>query len=154
MDGRAPAACPLRSWCFGAGLSDAEEPERFLQLWRACWCGAGDPAVRQASEAIAICLSLVAPYTAEDMCEKLGHKPAIANAGWPKIDKSLLGSDDVIAILQINGKIKDRIEVSPNISKVDLEKLANENAEIKSALAGLKVSKVITVAPKLVNFVV
>ena len=117
-------------------------------------CGAGDPAVRQASEAIAICLSLVAPYTAEDMWEKLGHKPAIANAGWPKIDKSLLGSDDVIAILQINGKIKDRIEVSPNISKEDLEKLANENAEIKSALAGLKVSKVITVAPKLVNFVV
>ena len=116
-------------------------------------CGAGDPAVRQASEAIAICLSLVAPYTAEDMWEKLGHKPAIANAGWPKIDKSLLGADDVIAILQINGKIKDRIEVSPNISKEDLEKLANENAEIKSALAGLKVSKVITVAPKLVNFV-
>ena len=117
-------------------------------------CGAGDPAVRQASEAIAICLSLVAPYTAEDMWEKLGHKPAIANAGWPKIDKSLLGADDVIAILQINGKIKDRIEVSPNISKEDLEKLANENAEIKSSLAGLKVSKVITVAPKLVNFVV
>ncbi|MSO25534.1 MAG: leucine--tRNA ligase [Candidatus Nanopelagicaceae bacterium] len=117
-------------------------------------CGAGDPAVRQASEAIAICLSLVAPYTAEDMWEKLGHKPAIANAGWPKIDKSLLGADDVIAILQINGKIKDRIEVSPNISKEDLEKLAKENAEIKSALAGLKVSKVITVAPKLVNFVV
>ena len=117
-------------------------------------CGAGDPAVRQASEAIAICLSLVAPYTAEDMWEKLGHKPAIANAGWPKIDKSLLGADDVIAILQINGKIKDRIEVSPNISKEDLEKLASENAEIKSSLAGLKVSKVITVAPKLVNFVV
>ena len=117
-------------------------------------CGAGDPAVRQASEAIAICLSLVAPYTAEDMWEKLGYKPAIANAGWPKIDKSLLGSDDVIAILQINGKIKDRIEVSPNISKEDLEKLAKENTEIKSALAGLKVSKVITVAPKLVNFVV
>ncbi len=117
-------------------------------------CGAGDPAVRQASEAIAICLSLVAPYTAEDMWEKLGHKPAIANAGWPKIDKSLLGADNVIAILQINGKIKDRIEVSPNISKEDLEKLANENAEIKSSLAGLKVSKVITVAPKLVNFVV
>ena len=117
-------------------------------------CGAADPAVREAAEAIAICLSLVAPYTAEDMWEKLGHKPAIANAGWPVIDKSLLGVDNVIAILQVNGKIKDRIEVSPNISKEDLEKLGRENAEIKSALAGLQVSKVITVAPKLVNFVV
>jgi leucyl-tRNA synthetase len=117
-------------------------------------CGPTDPAVREAAEAIAICLSLVAPYTAEDMWEKLGHKPAIANAGWPVIDKSLLGVDNVIAILQVNGKIKDRIEVSPNISKEELEKLGRENAEIKSALAGLQVSKVITVAPKLVNFVV
>ena len=117
-------------------------------------CGSADPAVREAAETIAICLSLVAPYTAEDMWEKLGHKPAIANAGWPVIDKSLLGVDNVIAILQVNGKIKDRIEVSPNISKEELEKLAKENPEIKSAIAGLTVNKVITVAPKLVNFVV
>jgi leucyl-tRNA synthetase len=117
-------------------------------------CGPADPAVREAAEAIAICLSLVAPYTAEDMWEKLGHKPAIANAGWPVIDKSLLGVDNVIAILQVNGKIKDRIEVSPNISKAELEKLGRENPEIKSALTGLQVNKVITVAPKLVNFVV
>ena len=117
-------------------------------------CGPADPAVREAAETIAIALSLVAPYTAEDMWEKLGHKPAIANAGWPVIDKSLLGVDNVIAILQVNGKIKDRIEVSPNISKEELEKLAKENPEIKAATAGLTVSKVITVAPKLVNFVV
>jgi len=117
-------------------------------------CGPADPAVREAAEAIAICLSLVAPYTAEDMWEKLGHKPAIANAGWPVVDKSLLGVDNVIAILQVNGKIKDRIEVSPNISKDELEKLAKENPQIKSALSGLQVNKVITVAPKLVNFVV
>lgn len=117
-------------------------------------CGPADPSVREAAETVAICLSLVAPYTAEDMWEKLGHKPAIANAGWPVIDKSLLGVDNVIAILQVNGKIKDRIEVSPNISKEELEKLAIENSEIKSATAGLTVSKVITVAPKLVNFVV
>ena len=116
--------------------------------------GAQDAAVREAAEAIAISLSLVAPYTAEDMWEKLGHKPAIANAGWPVIDKSLLGADNVIAILQINGKIKDRIEVSPNITKDELEKLAKENAEIKAALIGADIKKVITVAPKLVNFVI
>jgi leucyl-tRNA synthetase len=117
-------------------------------------CGANDPAVREAAEAIAISLSLVAPYTAEDMWEKLGHKPAIANAGWPKIDQSLIGADDVIAILQVNGKIKDRIEVSPNISSEQLEKLARENAEIIKAISGQEVKKVITVTPKLVNFVI
>jgi leucyl-tRNA synthetase len=117
-------------------------------------CGAGDAAVREAAEAIAITLSLVAPYTAEEMWEKLGHKPAIANAGWPVIDNSLLGADNVIAILQINGKIKDRIEVSPNISKDELEKLAKENPEIKAALIGADIKKIIAVAPKLVNFVI
>jgi len=117
-------------------------------------CGAQDPAVREAAEAIAITLSLVAPYTAEDMWEKLGHKPAIANAGWPKVDQSLIGGDNVIAILQVNGKIKDRIEISPNISGEQLEKLARENAEIKLALSGQNVKKVITVTPKLVNFVI
>jgi leucyl-tRNA synthetase len=117
-------------------------------------CGGQDPAVREAAEAIAISLSLVAPYTAEDMWEKLGHKPAIANAGWPVVDKSLLGVDNVIAILQVNGKIKDRIEVSPSITQAELEKLARENVEISKALAALEIKKVITVAPKLVNFVI
>ena len=117
-------------------------------------CGANDAAVREAAEAIALSLSLVAPYTAEEMWECLGHKPAIAKAGWPVVDKSLLGADNVIAILQVNGKIKDRIEVSPNISQEELEKLATENSEIKAALSGIVVKKVITVTPKLVNFVI
>ena len=117
-------------------------------------CGANDAAVREAAEAIALSLSLVAPYTAEEMWECLGHKPAIAKAGWPVVDKSLLGADNVIAILQVNGKIKDRIEVSPNVSKEELEKLATENSEIKAALSGVTVKKVITVTPKLVNFVI
>ena len=116
--------------------------------------GPSDAAVREAAEAIAISLSLVAPYTAEEMWECLGHKPAIAKAGWPVVDKSLLGADNVIAILQVNGKIKDRIEVSPNVTKEDLEKLAIENPEIKAALTGVTVKKVITVTPKLVNFVI
>ena len=116
--------------------------------------GPSDAAVREAAEAIAISLSLVAPYTAEEMWECLGHKPAIAKAGWPVVDKSLLGADNVIAILQVNGKIKDRIEVSPNVTKEDLEKLAIENPEIKAALTGVEVKKVITVTPKLVNFVI
>ena len=117
-------------------------------------CGANDAAVREAAEAIALSLSLVAPYTAEEMWECLGHKPAIAKAGWPVVDKSLLGADNVIAILQVNGKIKDRIEVSPNVTKEELEKLATDNPEIKAALSGVSVKKVITVTPKLVNFVI
>ena len=67
-------------------------------------CGPVDPAVREATEAIAIMLSLVAPFTAEEMWERLGHKPSVALIGWPKIDESLLVADAVTAVLQINGK--------------------------------------------------
>jgi leucyl-tRNA synthetase len=116
-------------------------------------CGGQDPAVREAAEAIAISLSLIAPYTAEDMWERLGHKPAIALAGWPTIDPALLQEDSVTAILQINGKIKDRIEVTPTISDGDLEKLALANAAIAAEVAGATIKKVIVRAPKLVNIV-
>ena len=117
-------------------------------------CGGADPAVREAAEAIAIALSLVAPYTAEDMWERLGHKPSVALAGWPKIDESLLGADNVTVVLQISGKIKERIEVPPSISKEELEKLALENDVIKAEIAGATIKKIITVAPKLVNIVI
>ena len=116
-------------------------------------CGPSDPAVREAAEAIAIALSLVAPFTAEEMWERLGHKPAVALAGWPAIDPALLEEDAVTVILQVNGKIKDRIDVNPNISESDLEKLAMENPEINAAIAGAIITKVIVRAPKLVNIV-
>jgi len=117
-------------------------------------CGAADPAVREAAEAIAIMLSLVAPFTAEEMWERLGHKPSVALAGWPTVDESLLVADSVTAVLQINGKIKERIDVSPEISDADLEALALANPAIVAALAEAKPVKIITRAPKLVNLVI
>ena len=116
--------------------------------------GGADAAVREATEAVAISLSLIAPYTAEEMWEILGHQPAIARAGWPVVDPTLVIADSVIAILQVNGKIKDRIEVAPDISDAELEKLALENAQIKDEIAGATIKKVIAKAPKLVNIVI
>jgi leucyl-tRNA synthetase len=117
-------------------------------------CGAADPAVREAVEAIAIMLSLVAPFTAEEMWERLGHKPCVALAGWPSVDEKLLVADAVTAVIQINGKIKDRIDIAPSISDADLEAAALALPSIVEALAGSTVLKVITRAPKLVNIVI
>ena len=116
-------------------------------------CGPADPAVREAVETVAISLSLIAPYTAEEMWERLGHKPCVALAGWPQVDTSLLTEDSVTAIFQINGKIKARIEVSPGISDKELEDLAMNDASVKSELNGATPKKVITKAPKFVNIV-
>ena len=116
--------------------------------------GAADPAVREAVEAIAIMLSLVAPFTAEEMWERLGHKPAIATAGWPVVDEKLLVADVVEAVIQINGKIKERIEVAPTISDAEIEALALAHPTIAAELSGATPKKVIARAPKLVNIVI
>ena len=116
-------------------------------------CGGADPAVREAVEAIAIMISLVAPFTAEEMWERLGHKPAVALAGWPVIDEKLLVADSVEAVIQINGKIKERIEVSPTITDAELEALALAHPTIVAELGSNAPKKVIARAPKLVNIV-
>jgi len=116
-------------------------------------CGAADPAVREATEAIAIMLSLVAPFTSEEMWERLGHKPAIALAGWPTVDPALLVADEVEAVIQINGKIKERILVAPSITDSELEAAALAHPTIAAELAGASPQKVIARAPKLVNIV-
>jgi leucyl-tRNA synthetase len=116
-------------------------------------CGPSDPAVREATEAVAIMLSLMTPYTAEEMWSRLGHSPTVALAGWPSVDPVLLVEDSVTCILQIKGRIVDRIEVDPNISEDGLREIALANTEVKNALAGASIRTVIVRPPKLVNIV-
>ena len=117
-------------------------------------CGAADPAVREAAEAVAIMLSLVAPFTAEEMWERLGHQPSVALAGWPLVDPALVKAESVTAVVQINGKIKTRIEIDPEISDAEFEKVALADPMVREALTGKNVLKVIARAPKLVNIVI
>lgn len=117
-------------------------------------CGGGDPAVREATEAVAMLLSMVAPYTAEEMWERLGHQPSVAQVSWPEVDEALLVEDSVTCVVQVKGKVKGRLEVSPDISEADLEALAMADPAVQRALEGQTVRKVIVRAPKLVNVVV
>jgi leucyl-tRNA synthetase len=116
-------------------------------------CGPDDPAVREAVETVAILLGLVAPYTAEEMWERLGHQPTVARVGWPKVDKDLLVEDSVTAIVQVQGKLRAKLEVSPDITAAELEAMARADGHVQRALDGRDVRKVVVRAPKLVNFV-
>jgi leucyl-tRNA synthetase len=116
-------------------------------------CGPDDPAVREAVETVAILLSLVAPYTAEEMWERLGHEPTVARTTWPVVDPALLVEDSITAIVQIQGKLRAKLEVSPDISADDLEALALADAHVQRALEGKAIRTVIVRAPKLVNIV-
>jgi leucyl-tRNA synthetase len=116
-------------------------------------CGPADPAVREAVETVAIVLSLVAPYTAEEMWERLGHEPTVAKAGWPEVDEALLVEDSVTAIVQVQGKLRAKLEVDPSISAEDLEALAMADPAVVRSLEGRTVRKVIVREPTLVNVV-
>jgi len=116
--------------------------------------GGGDPAVREAAEAVAVMLSLFAPYTAEECWARLGHQPTIAKAGWPSVDPALLVEESVTCVVQINGKVRERLAVPPSIDDAGLEELALASSGVVRALEGREVRKVIVRAPKLVNLVV
>ena len=113
--------------------------------------GGADAAVREATEVITIALSMFAPFTAEEMWERLGHEPTVALAGWRKADPTLLVEDSVTAVVQVDGKVRDRLEVSPKISGDELEKLARASAVVAKAVGDREIVTVIVRAPRLVN---
>jgi leucyl-tRNA synthetase len=116
--------------------------------------GPADPAVREAAEVVTIALSLVAPYVAEEMWERLGHAPSVASASWPTVDQSLLVTESVTCVVQVQGKVRGRLHVPPGISEDELRSIALADESVVRAVADREVVKVIIRAPKLVSVVV
>jgi leucyl-tRNA synthetase len=115
--------------------------------------GAADPAVREAAETLAILLSLFAPYSAEECWEILGHEPSVAVAGWPQADPALLVEETVTCVVQVDGKVRDRLQIPAGIGEDELRELALAAAGAGRALAGRGIRTVIVRPPKLVNIV-
>ncbi|MFD6055302.1 leucine--tRNA ligase [Agromyces sp. NPDC060279] len=113
--------------------------------------GPADAAVREAAEVTAMILDLFAPFTAEDMWQRLGYEPSVALVPWRKADPALLVEDRVTAIVQVDGKVRDRLEVSPKVSGEELERLARDSAAVARAIGEREIVNVIVRAPKLVN---
>ncbi len=85
--------------------------------------GSADPAVRESAEAIAMILSLFAPYAAEDMWAKLGHEPTVALQVWPSADESLLVENEVTMVVQVDGKVRERLTLPPRSARLRLRQL-------------------------------
>jgi leucyl-tRNA synthetase len=115
--------------------------------------GAADPAVREAAEALAVMLSLFAPYSAEECWELLGHQGSVAQAGWPAAEAALLVQETVTCVVQVAGKVRDRLDVPAAIGEDELRELALAAPGAVRALDGRGVRTVIVRPPKLVNIV-
>jgi leucyl-tRNA synthetase len=115
--------------------------------------GGADPAVREAVEFVTLALSTVAPYLAEEMWEVLGHAPSVANASWPSADPALLVTESVTCVVQVQGKVRAKLDVSPSATEAELTELALADEAVRRALDGRAVRQVIVRAPKLVSIV-
>ena len=115
--------------------------------------GPADPAVREAAMFVAQSLSVVAPYVAEEMWEVLGLPPSIANSQWPTADASLIVDDTVTMVVQIQGKIRGKLEVPADITEQTALELALADEAVQRSLAGREVIKVIARLPKMLSLV-
>jgi leucyl-tRNA synthetase len=115
--------------------------------------GPADPAVREGAEALVRILSIFAPFTAEEAWLALGREPSVIEYGWPEVDAALLVEDTVTCVVQVAGKVRDRIEVPVGIGDEQLRELALATPGVRRALGGAAVQKVIIRAPRLVNVV-
>jgi len=120
----------------------------------------GSPAggsLRDGAEALAVMLGCWAPYTAEEAWSRLGHDveagDSVHDTTWPTADPALLVQESVTCVVQVQGKVRERLEVAPGIAEDELRSLALASEGVVKALAGRAVRTVVVRAPKLVNVV-
>ena len=108
---------------------------------------------REAAETIVLMTAPLAPHIAEELWQRLGHDESLAFHPFPEADPSLVTAETVVAVVQVAGKVRDRLDVAPDISEADLEAAALASEKVQPFLEGKTVRKVIVRAPKLVNIV-
>ena len=106
------------------------------------------------AEQFVLILAPFAPHIAEELWERLGHEGTLAYAPWPKYDESLLVENTIEVPVQINGKMRGKIEVAADISKDDLAAAAKADPKIAAQLDGKTIVKEIVIPGKMVNLVV
>jgi leucyl-tRNA synthetase len=106
---------------------------------------------RAAIESQVLLLSPFVPHVCEELWVELGHEPGILRAAWPAVDPEALRADTVEVVLQINGKVRGKVELPAGASREEMEKSALANPQVQKHLAGLTVKKVVVVPGKLVN---
>ena len=112
------------------------------------------PLVADAVKKMVLVLSPFVPHICEEMWEHLGGTQSLYNVPWPTYDEKALVKDEVEIVVQINGKIRDKMNVPTGITREEFEKLALESDKIRELLAGKTVVKVVAVPGKLLNIVV
>ncbi|MYV60390.1 leucine--tRNA ligase [Streptomyces sp. SID4931] len=114
---------------------------------------AGGPLSRSVAERLVLLIAPLAPHIAEELWRQLGHTDSVVHQDFPVADPAYVVDETVTCVVQIKGKVRARLEISPSITDEELEALALADDAVVAALGGAGIRKVIVRAPKLVNIV-
>ena len=109
---------------------------------------------REMIERFLILFSPFASHISEELWNKLGHKNSIMSEKWPQADPKFLREETILLIIQINGRLRDKIEVPADISEDEAKKLTISRENVKKWTQGKEIKKIIFVPNKLINVVV
>jgi leucyl-tRNA synthetase len=112
-----------------------------------------DPAARLAAETVVSLIQPYAPHIAEELWQRLGHE-RLWEQPWPVADEALLERDTFELVIQVNGKVRDRVEISADLPEAELIEQAKASPRVQAQLDGKEIRQAIVVPRKLVNFVV
>jgi leucyl-tRNA synthetase len=115
---------------------------------------AGKAVSRETVETFLILISPMAPHFAEELWRELGHTDTIFRAAWPAHDEALTKTDTVTVVVQINGKLRDRLDAPAGSRKDELQKMALALDKVQKQIEGKEIKTVVVVPDKLVNIVI
>ncbi len=107
----------------------------------------------EALNSAVLLLSPIAPHICHSLWNLLGHSDAVANATWPTVDESALVRSSIEMVVQVNGKVRGKIQVAADASKEQVEALALEDSNVQRFTDGVTIRKIIVVPGRLVNIV-
>jgi leucyl-tRNA synthetase len=99
-------------------------------------------------------LSPFAPHLAEELLMGAGYKEMCCEQKWPKYDEKLIEETDILLIVQINGKVRDKIQAKPGLTQKEAERIVLKSEKIKTLIGQSEVKKIVFVPNKLINIVV
>jgi leucyl-tRNA synthetase len=108
----------------------------------------------EALRTFVLVLAPFAPHHAEDMWDSLGLPYSVHEQEWPTYDEALIAAEEITLVVQVNGKLRDRIEAPADVSEDLAKELALSSAKVRPYIEGREVRKSVYVPGRLVNFVV
>jgi leucyl-tRNA synthetase len=124
-----------------------------MELVNALAPASGDPAARRAAETVVSLIQPYAPHIAEELWQRLGHE-RLWEQPWPVADQTLLERDTFELVIQVNGRVRDRLEVATDLPEAELIEQAKASPRAQAHLNGKEIRQAIVVPRRLVNFVV